>query len=555
MSYKPISLVSLIGQRNKRLFLPHIQRPFVWEWDQIEKFLDSLLKNYPIQTLLFWRTKEEIRSRKFMDNYNEDPDLSSLYDKNISEHGNEKILVLDGQQRLQSLFIIFNGQYEDKDVYIDLTTGEEEIDNGIHYGIKLSSVDLPLPDYKIKKLISNSKNQNDISDEINDQLEEQIPIADSTKKRKRERLVRRAIAQLVSILREDKYFWVEEIDGVANSEFDYNTVLNIFIRVNSGGTKLGSSDLMFAVMKEAWVEVEENIEIIATKLNSSGKTNFDKTLILKCLMLIIGKGAVLTPQLFMSKKGDDVFAKLERCWEGAEQAFLQLADFIQNELCLYSDKVIRSYNALIPVFEFFYYHSHPSPENREKLKTYYYCSQFFNWYSSQTDQVLNSCHRIIESEDSSEFPLGKLKSYFKALGKSVILDGATLDMRLRYIILNMIYVYVFNQSPFNVGYKGNEPHIDHIYPKSKLINFKTSDINHIGNYRFCGAADNIRKRAEGPDSYFYRLKNAGINIEKHLLVEEYSDDPQKLILPNYIDFREKRHNKILDICKQIINRA
>ena len=46
----------------------------------------------------------------------------------------------------------------------------------------------------------------------------------------------------------------------------------------------------------------------------------------------------------------------------------------------------------------------------------------------------------------------------------------------------------------------------------------TSEINDIGNLRFVGATDNIRKRAELPESYFTRLKKAGIPIDKHLLV-------------------------------------
>ncbi len=79
MSYKPISLASLMSLKNRSLFLPHIQRPFVWDWDQVVRFIDSLMKNYPIQTFLFWKTEDAIKARRFMDNVVEDPDLSSFY--------------------------------------------------------------------------------------------------------------------------------------------------------------------------------------------------------------------------------------------------------------------------------------------------------------------------------------------------------------------------------------------------------------------------------------------------------------------------------------------
>lgn len=109
MSYKAWTLFRLIGDINQSLYLPHIQRPFVWEEEQMTKLFDSLMRNYPIQTLLFWRTKDEIKARSFMDTVSWETDLSALYNENISRPGVEKVFVLDGQQRLQSLYAMFNG--------------------------------------------------------------------------------------------------------------------------------------------------------------------------------------------------------------------------------------------------------------------------------------------------------------------------------------------------------------------------------------------------------------------------------------------------------------
>jgi hypothetical protein len=109
-------------------------------------------------------------------------------------------------------------------------------------------------------------------------------------------------------------------------------------------------------------------------------------------------------------------------------------------------------------------------------------------------------------------------------------------------------------SPFDVAYKGNEPHIDHIYPKSKLRDRATSEVNHIANYRYYGAHDNIKKRAEEPSSYFTRLKSAGIDVSRHLLVEEYINNTTLLTLARYDDFRNKRLDKVFEICNRVINR-
>jgi len=68
MSYKPRTPVRLIEDiNNGQLFLPHMPRPFAWEEEQMLKLFDSLMRNHPIQTPLFWRTKDEIKARKFMD--------------------------------------------------------------------------------------------------------------------------------------------------------------------------------------------------------------------------------------------------------------------------------------------------------------------------------------------------------------------------------------------------------------------------------------------------------------------------------------------------------
>src|SRR5262249_27624504 len=105
---------------------------------------------------------------------------------------------------------------------------------------------------------------------------------------------------------------------------------------------------------------------------------------------------------------------------------------------------------------------------------------------------------------------------------------------------------------------GNEPHIDHIYPQSPLrtqLKLPTAEINHIGNYRFVGATDNIRKRAELPASYFNRLKQQGVNVENHLLLKQESDDPSllKFDVPTYQQFRDARLKAVFAVAERIVN--
>jgi len=556
VSYKPVSLASLLNLRNRDLFLPHIQRPFVWEFDpQVLRFLDSLMKNFPIQTFLFWKTNDAIKARKFMDDVLEDPDLSDFYDQQASKQGKEKVFVLDGQQRLQSLFATFDGSFYGSDLYINLLEGDQEIENGLSYLFSLSNENLALPHFRIRSLTGDRRNSEDIAEELNQELSQILITESQTDRIQRERRVRKNISQLVSLIREDKHFWIEELDGTTNDAYQYKSVLNIFIRVNSGGTKLDAGDLMFAAMKEAWSDIEENIETIVGNLNASGNMSFDKVLVIKGLMLASGKGAVLSPEFFTGTDAEANLRVLEQNWATAERAFSQLRDFIYNDLKVYSDKVIRSYNAFIPIFDFFFRKPSPTPEDIADLKSYYYRSQLFNWYSARTDQILNAVHNIVATDESDRFPLAGVKDYFGRQGKDTDVTRESIqDVRLRFIILNLIYVEQMGHSPFDVAYKGNEPHIDHIYPKSKLRDRPTAQVNHIANYRYCGAHDNIRKRAEDPSSYFARLKTAGIDISRHLLVEEYINSPTLLTVDRYDDFRNKRLDKVFEICERVVNR-
>jgi uncharacterized protein with ParB-like and HNH nuclease domain len=102
-------------------WLPNIQRPFVWSEDQICRLFDSILREYPISTLLIWKTRAEVRHRKFIDNYRNGLRLSDFY---VPENGKKKCLVLDGQQRLQSLFIGLCGSYEGRELFLDILSGE-----------------------------------------------------------------------------------------------------------------------------------------------------------------------------------------------------------------------------------------------------------------------------------------------------------------------------------------------------------------------------------------------------------------------------------------------
>src|SRR3989442_5050325 len=145
-------------------WLPNIQRPFVWSEEQICRLFDSILREYPISTLLVWKTKSGTRRRKFIDNWKETLRLSDFF---VPEDTKKKCLVLDGQQRLQSLYIGLCGSYEGRELYFDVLSGDVAAPDDVKYKFRfLESARAVFPWVKFKTLISSSLKRRELLDSI-----------------------------------------------------------------------------------------------------------------------------------------------------------------------------------------------------------------------------------------------------------------------------------------------------------------------------------------------------------------------------------------------------
>ena len=119
-SYKSQTIFETIKGINQMYYLPSIQRKFVWSVGQIEKLFDSLMQGYPIGTFLFWSVEkggdpshiDEYTFYEFINNYSEKNALEFIQTKVEKPSMKERIVaVLDGQQRLSSLFCALRGSY------------------------------------------------------------------------------------------------------------------------------------------------------------------------------------------------------------------------------------------------------------------------------------------------------------------------------------------------------------------------------------------------------------------------------------------------------------
>ena len=113
MEYRPIRVGDLIRDLNNDIYLPAIQREFVWNTDKVERLFDSIMSDFPIGSFLFWRLEEKHKDQwpiyEFIRNF--DTESPHNTPANMAGITKDISLVLDGQQRITSLYIGLKGSY------------------------------------------------------------------------------------------------------------------------------------------------------------------------------------------------------------------------------------------------------------------------------------------------------------------------------------------------------------------------------------------------------------------------------------------------------------
>jgi len=275
-------------------WLPNIQRPFVWSEEQICRLFDSILREYPISTLLVWKTTSAIRRRKFIDNWKDTLRLSDFY---VPEDNRKKNLVLDGQQRLQSLFIGLCGSYEGKELYFDLLSGEVASPDDIKYKFSfLKSSTALFPYVRFKDLIFTTRKKREVLDTIKLQAGRELTSNEEDKIGDHLDLVDRTFKM-------DEAVTYQELDSIDNPNlYSEDDVVEVFIRANSGGTKLGKSDLLFSLLNASWEVADQKMEDLLDSLNKHGFA-FDRDFVLKTCLVLLDHGARYEVSKFRKKGG------------------------------------------------------------------------------------------------------------------------------------------------------------------------------------------------------------------------------------------------------------
>jgi uncharacterized protein with ParB-like and HNH nuclease domain len=566
----------------KKYLLPAIQREFVWNTYQIERLFDSIMRNYPISSFLFWQVeKENVTDFKFYEFLREYHERDNRHNSKADVNGEEEITaILDGQQRLTSIYVALKGTFAEKlprkrwdndkaypktKLYLNLVSksehselefdfcfltedeAKENDDNSFWFSVG-EILNLKKPGEVNSYLIQNGIFQN--------YTQEQANFANNT------------LFQLHNVIHITPL-----ISYYKEKSQSLDKVLNIFIRINSGGTILSYSDLLLSIATAQWEEKDAREEIIkfVDEINDIGNGfNFNKDFVLKS-SLVINDFSDFAFKVDNFNKAN--MLKIERNWENLTDAIRIAVKLVAS--FGYNRETLTSNNAIIPIAYYLhkinatesYPDSNNNLEDKEKIRKWLILTLVKRAFSGQPDNVLRPIRKIIK-ENNTIFPLDKIVEKFKGTNKSLLFSDEDVENLTYYkygqgftfSVLSLLYPHLDYNNQF---------HIDHIFPKSLFTRTKLRKrgieeekidkfidyLNYIGNLQLLGAIPNIEKK----DTEFkVWLEKTYPNTDKQNEFKNTHNIPNvDLEFENFIEFFEEREKiliaefgKILQIEKE-----
>lgn len=580
-SYRGLTISEAMEKiTNNKYILPSIQREFVWKPKQIEDLFDSLMQGYPIGTFLFWEIDKknigEFDFYKFINNYHE-RDCKHNERIDLKGHTDGITAILDGQQRLTSIYIGLKGTfayklkykrnnndnaYPARKLYLNLLAEAKDDDkkfdfrflipsdvknDGNNYWFEVGEIldmeTISSVSRYVSENIYRSKNGFTYTDD-------QASFAMDT------------LPALWNIIKSE-----EAINYYLAKSDKLDKVLDIFVRVNSGGTKLSYSDLLLSISSAQWeTDARGEITKLVDDVNNIGnKFKISKDFIMRSMLVLTDLPVAFKVENFNKENT----AKIEKNWDNIKRAIIQTVKLVSS--FGYSDETLSSYSALIPIA--YYLLSKGIPDNfvysgkykddRVKIKKWLISALLKKQFSGQPANVIKKIRDIIKENTTDQFPLEEIIEKFKGTDKTIVFTDDDIDGYLKCTykesetlsILMLLYPSLDFTNIF---------HIDHMYPKSKfnknyLLKMEVSAedipqyidaVNNISNLQLLDGIVNEEKNNEDFDKWFN---------EKYPTEEEKSEQRRKHYMPNmeytylnFLEFTDRRRESLKSKLQELL---
>jgi hypothetical protein len=560
--------------------LPAIQREFVWKPEQIAKLFDSLMQGYPFGTFLFWKVEPASSSKfkfyGFVQNYHERdnphcPELGTLPNQALTA-------VLDGQQRLTALNIGLRGSMAVKEpnkwwtnpnafpkrvLRLNLLSGDTPDEDGILYNFQFLDdaraakseaelwfkvpdiVGMPSGPAMLKWLVDQGLTDS--------KLTKAYTVLD--------RLHRTVHADQLL------FYYEEEAQ-------ELERVLNIFIRLNSGGTVLSYSDLLLSIAVAQWSKIDARSEIhsVVDELNKIGTGfNLSQDFVLKA-------GLMLTDIASVGFKVENFnrsnMEKLEASWPNVRRALLQTVELAASFGL--NGQTLRADSALLPIAYYLFekkasdnYVTHTQYQaDRQAIRGWLIRSllKASGIWGSGLDTLLTALRKTIQTEGASMFPVAAVRQVMAAGGKSLAFEPEEIeelvamqygDKRL-FALLSLLFPFVDLHNQF---------HIDHVYPISRFTALRLANAgvpeakieqyaelaNSLGNLQLLEGALNVEKRAVLPAEWLTNRYPIESDRTHYAKIHELGEVPADIA--SFDQFVQARRERLRTRITSIVNTA
>jgi uncharacterized protein with ParB-like and HNH nuclease domain len=572
MSFQtPITVREAVDNvHSKKYLLPAIQRELVWDTLQIERLFDSLMRDYPVGSFLFWHVdKRKVHEFQFYEFIRDYHQRDRQHNPKANVTGQDDVVaILDGQQRLTSLYIGLRGSYAYKEhmkrwdndaafpprrLYLNLLTrysDEEEIDLEYDFLFLTEKEAQEQKDedhywFKVAEILQFTKQF-----EVNTYLVKNGLMALPEKKAV---FANETLFKLFSVVHEERV-----INYFLEKGEELDKVLNIFVRTNSGGTPLSHSDLLLSIASASWKhkDAREEITRFVDEINNIGDGfNFNKDFVLKtCLVLGDFRDIAFKVDNFNKTN----MLTIEERWE-------QITDAIQLTVNLiaafgYNRDTLVSNNALIPIAYYLLKQGSPHSfansthskvkEDRNKIQKWLIASLLKRTFSGTPDGVLRPLRQVIEKNHES-FPLNQIVEEFRGKPKSVTFNHDEIQN---------LFVYYYG-SPYTFSTLAmlyptldfrNKFHLDHIHSKSlfkrkKLlkrgipedkVELYLDGVDYLANLQLLEGLENIEKTDSDFEDWLTRTYPSE-QARKDFMNKHYIPDVD-LSLGNFEEFIAER---------------
>lgn len=481
--------------------LPAIQRKFVWEISQIEMLFDSILRNYPINSFMLWKiTNSEIKQNykfyTFIKDY-----ARKFHEDNLDAPTrllkNDFYAVIDGQQRMTSLYVGLIGSYRTKrsskrwkdnedamptrQLYLELSTPlSTTIDNEKMYNFKF----LTQSEFDDDKAANPSHYWFKVGEVLNFNTLSDVnayAIANQLFSNKF------AVSTLVDLF--SKINTEDLINYYVVEEQDQDKVLDVFLRTNSGGTPLSFSDLLMSIASANWTRFDARDEMrkVSEEIYTFGNPCFDvsQDFILKSILVL----SDLDIRFKIENFGKSNIVIFESKWSEIRKSLI--ATFRLLEQLGFNDSLLRAKNAAIPVAYYIYKNNLADlitkttydSADKKNIARWLSMSLLKGIFGGQSDSILRTIRTVISDSRTGVFPIQEIFDKFRIdPDKNYNFDDEVIKSFLEEeygspvagLVLNLLY-------PDIVLAYGKAIAEDHMHPKTQFEDKKKLSALHLSS--------------------------------------------------------------------------